>query len=155
MHESAGSRRPNGEQASPLRNGGTVRQSGDLPWVRKPHGCLGVGWRLWCGHSMGGFGLEGTEMESKIAADRQGNIWWADWRHSEIGRMSPTGQTEVFPVAGSVPISIVAGPDGRMWYTDPPNRSIDAITFGGDIQTYQLPSEKNSPSGLTVGPDTH
>jgi streptogramin lyase len=105
------------------------------------------------GRLLAEFPLPAGAGASDIAVDGHGNIWWVSTRGANVGRMSPAGQAEVFPVPGGMPITIVAGPDGRMWFTNSAGHSVDAIASDGAIQQYRLPSEKNRPTGLALGPD--
>jgi virginiamycin B lyase len=58
--------------------------------------------------------------------------------------------------AGSVDgLSIAAGPDGALWFTEAANVCSDClgrITTSGSLSTYSNP-ELYSPSDLTIGPD--
>jgi virginiamycin B lyase len=86
-----------------------------------------------------------------------------------IGRVRPSGEVSTFgeclhtgpPYTG--PNSIVAGPDGNVWFTSHTTRSlpnvgtppaIGRITPGGEITEYRAGmSYASSPDGIVAGPD--
>jgi streptogramin lyase len=58
------------------------------------------------------------------------------------------------PTAGSPPVSIVAGPDGNLWFTETGGiDKIGRITTGGTITEFPLPTCCNAAAGIAVGPD--
>ena len=60
------------------------------------------------------------------------------------------------PTADSTPRGIVAGPDGRLWFTENFGNKIGRITTTGQIgvgDEIALPTANVSPSGITAGPD--
>jgi streptogramin lyase len=58
------------------------------------------------------------------------------------------------PTAGSPPTSIVAGPDGNLWFTETGGTDrIGRITTGGTITEFPLPTCCNAAAGIAVGPD--
>ncbi len=54
--------------------------------------------------------------------------------------------------SGSYPVTIVAGPDGNLWFTELFGHKIGKITPSGAITEYTLP-EGTNPDVITVGPD--
>jgi len=85
-----------------------------------------------------------------IVAGPDGNLWFVDryvtydevsgWTNGWIGRITPAGVITVFRHAEVVqPSSIVAGPDGQLWYTDDwgdgfyTNGTFGSITTSGVI----------------------
>ena len=62
--------------------------------------------------------------------------------------------TSGYPLAtDSGPGSIVAGPDGALWFTEYLANNIGRITTAGAVTTYAVPTFDAGPSGITVGPD--
>jgi streptogramin lyase len=60
------------------------------------------------------------------------------------------------PTTDSTPRGIVAGPDGRLWFTEYFGNKIGRITTAGVIgagDEIPMPTANVSPSGITVGPD--
>jgi streptogramin lyase len=61
-----------------------------------------------------------------------------------------------FPVPGcsNSPDSIVAGPDGNVWFTEGPSDAIGVINPTTDaISSFTVPTANANPAGITVGPD--
>src|SRR6266508_3770137 len=54
------------------------------------------------------------------------------------------------PTAGSVPIGIVSGPDGNLWFTESIGKKIGRITTEGTITEYPT---GRCPSAIASGPD--
>ena len=100
--------------------------------------------------------------EAKLASGGSGV------QNPEIGELnlaaSPPTRSD-FPITPSggatpEPYLITAGPDGRIWFTDPVNSAVDAIDPATHAFTAPLSIPKNnssnsqpSPSGITAGPD--
>jgi virginiamycin B lyase len=53
----------------------------------------------------------------------------------------------------NLPASIVAGPDGNLWYTDNAIPQIARMTPAGRVTVYPVPMTGVATSGITVGPD--
>ncbi len=88
-----------------------------------------------------------------ITSGPEGDIWYADYESSKIGKSTPSGTvTEYSMPAGSEPSNIVQGPDGNLWYTDYETSKIGRITKSGTITEYSLPSGSD-PYGIAAGPD--
>ena len=72
------------------------------------------------------------------------------------GAGAQTGTHYPLPTTFSGPFSIVAGPDGNLWFTEsgsPATRRIGRITPSGTITEFTTPSLNKRPQGMTVGPD--
>ncbi len=94
--------------------------------------------------------LRGTPGLERIAVGPDGDLWYTDWR-GLIGRMSPSGEAREYaipvhsppyaPSAGRpFPVGIVAGPDGRMYFTDPGDDAIGTVTMAGEVTEYPIPA---------------
>lgn len=57
------------------------------------------------------------------------------------------------PTAASRPYTIVAGPDGNLWFTESVGNKIGRITPGGLITEFPVPMAGSGPYGICVGPD--
>jgi len=91
-----------------------------------------------------------------IAIDDRGDLWVAETQAGSILRLTPSGTPTEFAVHGgkaASPYRIAAGPDGAMWFTDPPRNAIGRIAADGAISEYPVPSPKADPYGITAGPD--
>ncbi len=95
-----------------------------------------------------------------IAAGADGNMWYADYNRSVIGRVSVPALTvtEGSLAKNMLPFSIVTGPDGQMWYAAIPVYSglgqIGRITESLVPEPVPMPAGSTlAPVGLTVGPD--
>lgn len=94
----------------------------------------------------------------QIAPGPDGNLWFTDEGHSEIGRVTPSGTiTEPpIPTSDTPPLDITAGPDGNLWATTG-GGVIERITLSGTITKFRIPSSASwpgdIPGDITVGPD--
>jgi streptogramin lyase len=103
----------------------------------------------------------------RIAAGPDGNLWCTEFKDSDtsagirdhIVRVTVAGRfTEfAFPAPANDPkghnsISITAGPDGAMWFTEFGGNRIGRITPAGTITEYTPPAGAQGPYGITQGP---
>jgi streptogramin lyase len=93
-----------------------------------------------------------------IATGWDGNLWFAEFRYpaSKIGRMATDGSGFVdydVPGATSDVETILAGPDGNMWYADSGGNKLGSVAQDGSILEYATPTSGSGPLGLTLGPD--
>jgi virginiamycin B lyase len=58
-----------------------------------------------------------------------------------------------FSAQVSLPASIVAGPDGNLWYTDNAVPQVARMTPAGRVTVYPVPMTGVATSGITIGPD--
>jgi sugar lactone lactonase YvrE len=73
-----------------------------------------------------------------------------------VARFAPTGELGgVFsiPTPGSRPLSITAGPDGNLWFTEWLGNKIGRITPAGVITEFPVPTLNARPRDITTGPD--
>jgi virginiamycin B lyase len=71
-----------------------------------------------------------------IATGADKNLWITVARTPLIYRMTPKGDFTAFPLPkNSIAILITAGPDGRLWFTEP-NGNIGRITTDGDVREF-------------------
>jgi virginiamycin B lyase len=69
---------------------------------------------------------------------------------------SPAIAEYAVPTASSAPASIVAGPDGALWFTEAQGNKIGRVTTGGSFIEYALPSGwifDGAQQGISVAPD--
>jgi virginiamycin B lyase len=75
----------------------------------------------------------------------------------EASSGSFTGQLHsrlvTFSAQVSLPASIVAGPDGNLWYTDNAVAQVARMTPAGRVTLYPVPLAGVATSGITIGPD--
>jgi virginiamycin B lyase len=57
------------------------------------------------------------------------------------------------PTANSQPVSIVAGPDGNVWFTEFRGNKIARMTLDGAITEFLIPTANSQPDDMDVGPD--
>ncbi len=119
----------------------------------------------------------------EIVVGSDGNLWFTDPKRLEngymsqgtsaIGRITPSGTITEFsngvngegePISINFPASIVAGPEGNLWFTDDPTYSggapaIGRITPSGEITEFEVNAEGDPESvvlgPLVVGPDNN
>lgn len=100
---------------------------------------------------------------SGLTSGPDGNLWFADLGclglgHCAIARITPGGRVDAFRsglAAGSVPVTVVAGRDGDVWFTDQGRvPAIGRITPQGRITEFTrgLPAG-GQPFEIALGPD--
>src|ERR1700693_2055878 len=57
------------------------------------------------------------------------------------------------PTANALPVGIVSGPDGALWFTELLGNKIGRITTAGVIIEFPLPTPGSGPVGIAPGPD--
>lgn len=57
------------------------------------------------------------------------------------------------PTANSQPVSIVAGPDGNLWFTEFRGNKIARMTIDGHVTEFPIPTANSQPDDMDVGPD--
>lgn len=149
-------------------------------WFTDPH--LGLIGRMAPDGSVRRFRLPAGSTPTDITRGPDGNYWfldskapWAaafDSKAAEpepvVGRISPDGELAFFPLPtagqnrmggpgmGSLPVSIVTGPDGALWFTESGADKIGRITVDGAITEIDVPSRPVMHAHLgeiVVGPD--
>lgn len=100
------------------------------------------------------------DAEVHFTFDAAGNLWFTRATAlstvnstGNIGRIDRTGHVMVFPtMANSDPGSIVAGPDGNLWFRDANRGQIGKFTPSGTV-TFYTAAFTVDPGDLTVGGD--
>ena len=57
------------------------------------------------------------------------------------------------PTVNSQPVSIVAGPDGNLWFTEFRGNKIARMTTAGAVTEFPIPTANSQPDDMDVGPD--
>ena len=72
-----------------------------------------------------------------------------------VGAAAQTGSIveRAVPTANSQPVSIVAGPDGNLWFTEFRGNKIARMTIGGDVTEFPIHTANSQPDDMDVGPD--
>jgi streptogramin lyase len=89
-----------------------------------------------------------------ITAGPDGNLWFTESSGNKIGRITPAGQIDEFPIPDSgsrSPTAITAGPDGNLWFTEPNGYKIGRITPAGLIDEFLVRTGR--AFRITAGPD--
>jgi virginiamycin B lyase len=88
-----------------------------------------------------------------IAAGHDGNLWFTETAANRIGRITPTGIIDVFPISrpGASPGQITAGPDRNLWFIE--SGAIGRITVEGVVSEFPLTRINQSAVGIASGPD--
>lgn len=147
----------------------------DHPFTGTPYGiALGPDGNFWIpdhannrvavmsasGAAVASYALQYTPMH--IARGPDGNLWFTaedasfSTGFSEVVQMTPTGSMQTFATSTAAQTAkryaydIVAGPDGRMWFTE--GNYIGAVTTAGVMTEYPIPSGRTS-NFITAGPD--
>jgi streptogramin lyase len=94
-----------------------------------------------------------------ITLGQEGDLWFAEGVVEQLGRMSPEGVETDFPLpSGSGAEGIATGPEGNLWFTDPPSElppwRIGRITPTGTVAEFSIRGGITSrPFEITAGPD--
>lgn len=84
-----------------------------------------------------------------VCAGPERTLWYTLVDHDRIGRVTPDGDTEEFPVPeGSMPSMLCAAGDNRVWVTLNQADALCAITLDGKLTTYPLPTPAAAPVGI-------
>lgn len=102
-----------------------------------------------------------------IAMGSNGTLWFTETMFSRVAgrttgakvvQMTASRNFTEFVLPGGTtkattptPGSIVSGPDGALWFTDPQEGKIWRITRGGALSQFKVPV--GAPSAITAGPD--
>src|SRR4051794_16602276 len=87
-----------------------------------------------------------------IAAGHDGNLWFTETAANRIGRITPTGMIDVFPISrpGASPQQITVGPDRNLWFIE--SGAIGRITLEGVVREFPLAISRNqSAVGIASG----
>ncbi|MGC8486248.1 MAG: virginiamycin B lyase family protein [Candidatus Baltobacteraceae bacterium] len=109
----------------------------------------------------------GTIALDGLALGSDGNLWVVEKDRRYIAAISPAtcilGEYPLPALSGSPPTfpspyikqayTVVPGPDGNLWVTDPANNSIDRVTTAGVATAFPIPTAAADPFDLIVGPD--
>lgn len=111
------------------------------------------------------FTLPSDSTNVSFAFDAAGNLWYIRAKNALqsdaqgwIGRLDPSGHITEFALpAHSAPASIVAGPDGNMWFFDDGTHTVGKITPAGVATELALPYQSRlsgtAQEEIIVGPD--
>ena len=101
------------------------------------------------------FSLPGGTSPYGIQAGSDGNIWFAEFAISSIGKMNPvTGSVVNYAVpSGGQPLDLSPGPDQNLWFDEPDNSNnlIGRISMTGNVTEFS--GSTGQPLAIAVGPD--
>ena len=111
--------------------------------------------------------IPGSHALSEMVTDANGNVWGlvgSGPSGSIIERITSDGTASDFPLPVRDPtprgpeldpsrMTITAGPDGNIWFSDPFANQIGNIAPDGTITEYAVPTPDSFPAGITTGPD--
>jgi virginiamycin B lyase len=101
----------------------------------------GIG-RITMGGMISHFGLS-DPYGIDIDTGPDGNLWFAISYTDDVGRITPSGQTQIWDVDPQCyPQTIAAGPDGALWFGCGIADEIGRITTGGSITYFPIPSHQ-------------
>ncbi len=102
-------------------------------------------------------GLTAASEPFGMVAGPDGNLWFAEYKSSQIGRITTAGVITEFSTgltANSGPTRIVVGPDGNLWFTEYKASQIGRITTAGVITEFSTGlTAASEPYGIAAGPD--
>jgi virginiamycin B lyase len=94
-----------------------------------------------------------------VALDSGDRLWFVGGpseRTAVVGRVEPDGSIVEIPIPESTrsspAMSIVSGPDGAMWFSDPLTFALGRVSALGELVMHKLP-RGDSPGELAFGPD--
>ena len=93
---------------------------------------------------------------SAIIVGPDNRPWFAsaDARGGTILRLETDGEIlRVGTIDGALISSMVAGPDGNVWYTDTVGNRIGRISSSGQIALYPTPRKGGEPNSIVLGPE--
>ena len=97
----------------------------------------------------------GTGTIGGITAGPDGNLWFTETTANRIGRITPAGMIDVFPLPTSAaqPQRICAGADGNLWFTE--TAAIGRISVTGVVTEFPIPVTgfRDTPVSIASGPD--
>jgi streptogramin lyase len=96
--------------------------------------------------------LPTEERPSDITSGPDGNLWFTESSNSEIGKMTPTGESTIYKLRylNLDPGAITTGSDGDLWFVG--GNKISKSTTAGKVTEYQLPPS-STPLGIAAGSD--
>jgi virginiamycin B lyase len=115
--------------------------------------------------------LGGTYTASSIAFDADGNLWFTDHFDNYIYQRGATGAVVKYrigpppncPSPYKKPTSIIAVPDGALWFLETASDTladcpdlgnrIGRITLAGEVTEFHIPTADSGPTRLVAGPD--
>ena len=108
-----------------------------------------------------GFGEFGNSEPGDIAVGPDGALWFTEENAGVIGRLTEGGSYQAFAIPNPsglpagfqgvpAPRSIVAGPDGAMWFTDPGDEAIGRVTPSGEVTEFPVISKTPATPDLIV-----
>jgi virginiamycin B lyase len=84
------------------------------------------------------------------------DAWFVELAARRVAWVSPGGHFHEYVIPGmhplGIPIFIVPGPDGALWFTDQARDSIGRVTTSGQFSEYAL-DQGAQPQGIVLGPD--
>jgi streptogramin lyase len=106
--------------------------------------------------------IPGSQPLSEMVTDANGNVWGLV-RSNTIERITPDGTVTDFslpvtpqpfepPELDPLRMTLTAGPDGNIWFSDPYANQIGNITPDGTVTEYAVPTPDSFPAGITAGP---
>lgn len=101
---------------------------------------------------------------SSLVVGSDGNLWFKELSNDsmqypdQIGRITLTGEVTAFRLppeqkTGIDNASVVAGPDGKIWFSEYNRDRLARITPQGSIMEFALPTASSGPGDLFAGPD--
>ncbi len=100
-----------------------------------------------------------------IVLGPDGALWFTEQYANRIGRITTSGAITEFPIPEPAsypdcsrsgpcgPVSIAAGPDGALWFTDKAPNKIGRITTAGEITEFPIPTPDSEPYDIVAGLD--
>jgi streptogramin lyase len=105
-----------------------------------------------------------NQLVNGLTVAPDGTIWFTQAGFGgSVGRIAPDGTVTEFALplqepsnpigVGSMPESIVVGPDGNLWFPELGGSTIDRMTPTGTLTQFAIPTANSLPVGLAVGSD--
>lgn len=92
---------------------------------------------------------------TRLALGPDGNVWFTEMQEDKVGKISPTGAIQMFPLPPSTrPLEIVLGSDGNLWVTEENDDPAALVRIDPSGQYTEFPLDEGISAGsLASGPD--
>ncbi|HVZ39786.1 MAG TPA: hypothetical protein VHI13_10950 [Candidatus Kapabacteria bacterium] len=122
---------------------------------------VGPGNTIWFGEfgpRIGRLSLDGSPLQEwtvtaagiagSLVPTPDGSVWYGT--DITIGRITPAGEVEEYPIGRSGAFNLLYGPDGNIWFGCQFTAQVGMVTPAGQVSLYTI---DDLPMGMAFGPD--
>lgn len=89
-----------------------------------------------------------------IVSDNADSLWFTQAITHKIGKIAVSSGTIIEFMTAYPPTSIIIGPGGSPWFTEPAGNNINRLSAQTGIVTgYEIPTDNSDPTSIVAGPD--